>query len=88
MSSMNRNRTTPRPNLLRTGCVLTANRSSTPNRKSGFDLLKYGGAKGIRTPHLLDANESVLAFVAASCAGCARKPLVRALDVLVAESCR
>jgi hypothetical protein len=35
------------------------------------DLLKLRGAKGIRTPDLLDANESNRAFAASSCVGCA-----------------
>src|ERR1700722_16013262 len=40
-------------------------------------------AKGIRTPDLLDANETIWAFVTPSCVGCARKSLVTALGLMV-----
>jgi hypothetical protein len=46
-------------------------------------LVFPGGAKGIRTPDLLDANETTWAFVTRSCDGCARKLLVTALIVMV-----
>src|ERR1700757_3233699 len=49
---------------------------------------RTSGAKGIRTPDLLDANESTWAFIGSSCDGCASKRQVRALGLLVAGSCR
>jgi len=47
------------------------------------DLLKLCGAKGIRTPDLLDANESNWVFVKPSCVDYAEKPLAMALGVMV-----
>src|SRR5271168_2521295 len=47
-----------------------------------------GGAKGIRTPDLLDANESTWAFAASSCDGCAMKLQVSGLVVAAAGNHR
>jgi hypothetical protein len=50
------------------------------------DLLKHcgakGGAKGIRTPDLLDANETTRTFATLDHVGCDRKPHVTALEQL------
>jgi hypothetical protein len=43
---------------------------------------RVSGAKGIRTPDLLDANESTWVFVTSNCVGCARNLLVRALGAM------
>jgi hypothetical protein len=50
------------------------------------DLPKSGGAKGNRTPDLLDANENHWAFVTESCVGCAMNLQFRLLAMLVAEN--
>jgi hypothetical protein len=47
-----------------------------------------GGAKGIRTPDLLDANESTWAFMPVDRVGCDRKPHVRALEQLGSKGFR
>ena len=47
-----------------------------------------GGAKGIRTPDLLDANESNWTFTGSSCVGCVKSSQVSVLVRLAAESRR
>src|SRR5690349_17513344 len=53
--------------------------------KSAFYLRFLCGAKGNRTPDLLDANESTWAFVAVNTVGCDRKSLARALVMLAGD---
>ena len=55
--------------------------------KTTFDLRLYGGAKGNRTPDLLDANESSSMFVGQSCVGSSTNLLAIGLIMLVAVSC-
>jgi hypothetical protein len=43
-----------------------------PTLKITSELRKRCGAKGIRTPDLLDANESICAFVTPNWVGCVR----------------
>jgi hypothetical protein len=45
-------------------CGLTADCDRGLTGRIALDLLKLCGAKGIRTPDLLDANESISAFAA------------------------
>jgi hypothetical protein len=47
-----------------------------------------GGAKGNRTPDLLDANETTWALAAPSCVGSTPKPQVKRLVLTVTKSCR
>jgi hypothetical protein len=47
-----------------------------------------GRSQGIRTRDLLDANETISAFIASSCVGSATNPQLTVLTSLTVESCR
>ena len=56
-------------------------------RLSVLPGLSGGGAKRIRTPDLLDANETTWTLTAESCDGCATNPQVKRLTATVAKNC-
>jgi hypothetical protein len=80
---------TPRSDLLRTSCGLAGPGSSSQlTHAIGFTSRFLGGAKGNRTPDLLDANETTWALAAESCIDIATNPQVRRLALTVTKSCR